>query len=182
MFCLRIAVWYRLSWARRTCAPSYCLSYSYLKFTWKTFCLAGNLRWLNPSLRLGSVQHCFLWLVIAVLFLFSPQQHNAKLVQHLKTRTHKKRNITNSTLKITPKLSHIKQKGNEEEDLDEDDLTLCEVAILKSFTHDEKATPSQNMVPRAKQKGNQAERQFIVTIAQTIWWTLFAVVTLYRKS
>ena len=49
---------------------------SYLKFRWKTFCLAGNLRGLNPSLRLGSVQHCFLWLVIAVLFLFSPQQHN----------------------------------------------------------------------------------------------------------
>ena len=70
------------------------------------------LRGLNPSLRLGSVQHCFLRLVVAVLFLFSPQQHNAKLVQHLKTGTQKKRSITNSTLKITPKLSHRKQKVN----------------------------------------------------------------------
>ena len=61
---------------------------------------------------LGSVPHCFLQLAIAVFFLFSPQQHNPKLVQHLKTGTHKKKSITNSTPKITPKLSDRKQKVN----------------------------------------------------------------------
>ena len=75
---------------------------SYLKFRWKTFCLAGNLRGLNPSLRLGSVRHCFLQLVVAVLFLFSPEQHNPKLVQHLKTGTHKERVLQTQHPKLPP--------------------------------------------------------------------------------
>ena len=35
LFCLRIAVRYRLSWAWRTCAPSYCLSYFLFKIYMK---------------------------------------------------------------------------------------------------------------------------------------------------
>ena len=79
------------------------------------------------------------------------------------------------------------EESNEEEDLNEDGLTLWEVALLKSKISRGKGKAKSEYGAKAgkgKAKGKPGRKAVVWSdeFVQMIWWTLFAVVTLTRKS